>query len=111
MGGAEGAMGHTEWGSLVMPLRFGKKLHRRPLLHRDLTGDVVRRPYPVKNGALLRHLGVLIGQCLRLQQNVPSFGGGISAARGYSLCRHRLRFVALLFFFPAVRAGWAMIQR
>ena len=85
-------MGHTEWGSLVMPLRFGKKLHRRPLLHRDLTGDVVRRPYPVKNGALLRHLGVLIGQCLRLQQNVPSFGRGIAAACDHRLSEHRLQF-------------------
>src|SRR5438034_11338495 len=92
MGGAEGAMGHTEWGSLVMPLRFGKKLHRRPLLHRDLTGDVVRRPYPVKNGALLRHLGVLIGQCLRLQQNVPSFGRRIAAAWHHRLTEDRRQF-------------------
>ena len=80
IGGAERAVGETERVGLVMPLRFGKKLQCSLLLHGDLAGDVVGRPYSVKDRALLQRLGVFISPRLRLQQHFPGFGCGVAAA-------------------------------
>src|SRR5262245_34522026 len=62
-------MGQTECSRIIVALCFGKNFPPRFTLHRNLTGDVVGRPYPVKDGELLRHLGVLI--CQRVPLVVP----------------------------------------
>ena len=75
-----------------LPLRFRKKFHGRRLLHSDLTGHVVGRPYSIKNGELLRYLGVVIRQRLGLQQNFSSFGGRIAAPCDHRLSEHHVQF-------------------
>ena len=85
-------MGETERVGLVMPLRFGKKLQCSLLLHGDLAGDVVGRPYSVKDRALLQRLGVFISQRLRLQQHFPGFGCGVAAACDHRLSKHHVQF-------------------
>ena len=88
-------MGETDRVGLAMPLRLGKKLQRSLLLHGDLAGDVVGRPYSVEDGALLRHLGGFIGQRLRPQEHFPGFGCGIAAACNLRLGEHHVQFERL----------------
>jgi hypothetical protein len=72
-------MGQADRGGLTKSLCFGKKLRCRDLLRGNLPGNVVGRPHPIKDSALLQRLGGFIGQGLRLQQHVPRFRRGIAA--------------------------------